>query len=124
MAIREGEVNRWLAWCSDEQTGMLQQRPTRASSRMMRMMQGMLAMRSETLELPRHSFCSEYSGQCSVVALEVSEYRLNVMQVCGSYVSCVQGASSMSKIAAPAGLCQSSVFSNWRSASMDTAVTS
>ncbi|CAJ1327462.1 unnamed protein product [Effrenium voratum] len=40
MAIREGEVNRWLAWCSDEQTGMLQQRPTRASSRMMRMMQG------------------------------------------------------------------------------------
>ncbi|CAJ1327474.1 unnamed protein product [Effrenium voratum] len=61
MAIREGEVNRWLAWCSDEQTGMLQQRPTRASSRMMRMMQG---------------------------------------------------------------LCQSSVFSNWRSASMDTAVTS
>ncbi|CAJ1327495.1 unnamed protein product [Effrenium voratum] len=41
--------------------GMLQQRPTRASSRMMRMMQG---------------------------------------------------------------LCQSSVFSNWRSASMDTAVTS
>ncbi|CAJ1327486.1 unnamed protein product [Effrenium voratum] len=63
MAIREGEVNRWLAWCSDEQTGMLQQRPTR-------------------------------------------------------------GASSMSKIAAPAGLCQSSVFSNWRSASMDTAVTS
>ncbi|CAJ1327468.1 unnamed protein product [Effrenium voratum] len=35
-----GEVNRWLAWCSDEQTGMLQQRPTRASSRMMRMMQG------------------------------------------------------------------------------------
>ena len=68
------------------------------------MMQGMLAMRSETLELPRHSFCSEYSGQCSVVALEVSEYRLNVMQVCGSYVSCVQGASSMSKIAAPAGM--------------------
>ncbi|CAJ1327483.1 unnamed protein product [Effrenium voratum] len=35
-----------------------------------------------------------------------------------------RGASSMSKIAAPAGLCQSSVFSNWRSASMDTAVTS
>ncbi|CAJ1327498.1 unnamed protein product [Effrenium voratum] len=32
MAIREGEVNRWLAWCSDEQTGMLQQRPTRGTT--------------------------------------------------------------------------------------------
>ncbi|CAJ1327472.1 unnamed protein product [Effrenium voratum] len=33
MAIREGEVNRWLAWCSDEQTGMLQQRPTRVCAK-------------------------------------------------------------------------------------------
>ncbi|CAJ1327480.1 unnamed protein product [Effrenium voratum] len=28
-----GEVNRWLAWCSDEQTGMLQQRPTRVCAK-------------------------------------------------------------------------------------------